>query len=254
MTDPLFLVPPGSLNGLSVSGQVVLGPAESAHAVKAMRLQVGESVVVADGREQFILGEVSEASSTGMSVTIHELGTSTLHQPQIVLVQALAKGDRDLLGIQTATEVGVDAVIPWQAQRSVVRLKSDKIDKTLAKWTSSLVSAAKQARRTRVPDLREPLNGTEVARLVRPGAIVLVLDESATESLSSVLSGIDDATLSSADDLVLVVGPEGGISEAELAALVEAGARPVRMGEHVLRTSTAGPVAVALVQQLLSRW
>ncbi|MGO1182053.1 MAG: 16S rRNA (uracil(1498)-N(3))-methyltransferase [Micrococcaceae bacterium] len=254
MTDPLFLVPPGSLDGLSVAGQVVLGPTESSHAVKAMRLQVGEPVVVADGRGEYARGEVADASTSAMGVTIHERGRTAEPHPRIVLVQALAKGDRDLLGIQTATEVGVDAVIPWQAQRSVVRLKSDKIDKTLAKWSSSLATAAKQARRTRVPELREPLNGTDVVRLVGPGAIVLVLDENAADSVATALDGIDDARLSASDDLVLVVGPEGGISNAELTALVEAGAHPVRMGDHVMRSSTAGPVAVALVQQLLSRW
>lgn len=254
MTDPLFLVPPGSLDALGVSDQVTLGPAESAHAVKAMRLQSGEPVVVADGCGQYASGVVADASATGMAVKISERGSTPEPQPRLVLVQALAKGDRDLLGIQTATEVGVDAVVPWQAQRSVVRLKADKIDKTLAKWTSGLVTAAKQARRTRVPALHEPVNGTEIVELVTSSAIVLVLDESATESLAGVLSGLDTQALHTATDLVLVVGPEGGISEAEGSALIEAGAHAVRIGDHVMRSSTAGPVAVALVQQLLSRW
>lgn len=254
MTDPLFLVPAGSLDGLEEGDQVRLGSAESAHAVKAMRLQVGETVQVADGCGQHATGVVSDPSATAMSVTIQQWGSTPEAQPRLVLVQALAKGDRDLLGIQTATEVGVDAVIPWEAQRSVVRLKSDKIDKTLAKWRTNLEAAAKQARRTRVPTLRDPVTGTDIAGLVASDTIVLVLDENATDSLATVVTEWEPAHLQAAVELVLVVGPEGGISDGELSALVEAGAYRVRMGEHVMRSSTAGPIAVALVQQLLSRW
>jgi 16S rRNA (uracil1498-N3)-methyltransferase len=163
---------------------------------------------------------------------------------RVVLVQALAKGDRDELAVQAATELGVDEIVPWQAARSISRWDSAKAAKGVARWQSIVREAAKQAHRAWVPVVRQPVT---TAQLGLRSGLMLVLEPEATVVLSR-------ADLGDADELVLVVGPEGGIAPEELAALADAGATPVRLGETVLRTSTAGPAALAVVSTLLGRW
>ena len=162
--------------------------------------------------------------------------------PRLTLVQALAKGDRGELAVELATEVGVDAVLPWSAARCVVRWDGDRGSKALERWRSTAREAAKQARRAWFPEVGEPVTTAQVAAL--PGT-VLVLHEAASVPLTSVdLTG----------DLVLVVGPEGGLTDEELQVLSAAGATAVRLGETVLRTSTAGAAALAVVSSRTGRW
>lgn len=251
MTDPLFFVSAGQLDDASIGTAVALDPVESRHAIKAMRLTPGEKVSVADGHGRTVHGVVDSDSDTAMTVRAERIHDETPPRPAVGLVQALAKGDRDLMGVQTATEVGVDAVTPWESERSIVRLKADKQDRLLDKWSANLLSAAKQSRRSRVPELRQPLRGTMVAKQATDRVLMLVLHEDAEQTLNQALS---EADVEDCDEIVMVVGPEGGISPDELRAMEAAGARAVKIGHHVLRSSTAGPIAVALVQQLLSRW
>ncbi len=159
--------------------------------------------------------------------------------PRVTLVQALAKGDRGELAVELATEVGVDAIVPWAAERCIVKWDADRGPKALARWRSTAHEAAKQSRRAWFPEVTDPVRTPDVAGL--PGQL-LVLHEDATEALSSVeLTG----------DVVLVVGPEGGIGADELAVL---GGTPVRLGSSVLRTSTAGAAAIAVVSARTRRW
>jgi 16S rRNA (uracil1498-N3)-methyltransferase len=167
-------------------------------------------------------------------------------------VQALAKGGRDELAIQAATELGVDAVIPWAAQRSIVRWDGPKALKGQQRWASIVREATKQSLRPWIPEVDDQLTTAQLAR--RAGSTrMLVLEPSAPVGLSSIgltrLAAGDDER-----DLMLVVGPEGGVAPAELDALVSAGARAVRLGEAVLRTSTAGPAAIAVLNGILGRW
>jgi 16S rRNA (uracil1498-N3)-methyltransferase len=167
--------------------------------------------------------------------------------PRLVLVQALAKGGRDEQAVETATELGVDEVVPWQAARGVVVWRGrEREEKGRRRWESVCVAATKQSRRSRVPVVAEPVGTVELAARLSTAAVALVLHETATESLA----GVD---LPDHGDVVVVVGPEGGISDTELAALVAAGGRPVRLGPEVLRSSTAGPVALAVLASL-ARW
>ncbi|WP_313821447.1 16S rRNA (uracil(1498)-N(3))-methyltransferase [Citricoccus sp.] len=270
MSNPLFYVGDGELAPASAGTTVVVSGAEARHAAQVMRLSPGERVDVADGSGRRVSGTVRSAAPDRLEVTAETVHDEPAPNPELVLVQALAKGDRDLLAIQTATELGLDAVYPWQAERSIVRWKSgktgkaDKTAKALAKWEAALLSAAKQARRTRVPRTEQVLDGVGVASVCGPGSLVLVLHEDARTSLgeavaeSGLLAGQTVAerrpTGHAVERIVLVVGPEGGLSPAETAALAEAGGHPVLLGRHVLRSSTAGPAAVAVLQQLLGRF
>ncbi|MDW4572717.1 16S rRNA (uracil(1498)-N(3))-methyltransferase [Microbacterium sp. M3] len=227
---------------------VTLTGAEAHHAATVRRVRVGEEVTVGDGAGAWLTGEVESVAPREVVVRIRERTDAPPPAPRIVLVQALAKGDRDELAVQTATELGVDEIVPWQSARSVSRWDAAKAAKGRARWASIAREAAKQAHRAFLPEVAEL---TTTAGLVRRAAasVVLVLEPAASEPLSAL-------TLDPADprDIVLVVGPEGGIAPEELALLGEAGARQVRLGDTVLRTSTAGPAALAVVSTALGRW
>ncbi|HEU4756862.1 MAG TPA: 16S rRNA (uracil(1498)-N(3))-methyltransferase, partial [Agromyces sp.] len=165
--------------------------------------------------------------------------------PRLTLVQALAKGDRDELAVQAATELGIDRVVPWAASRSVSRWDGPKAEKGRARWASIVREAVKQSIRARIPQV-EPLASTRELPARLEGERMLLLVPGAETPLSAIRPD--------GRDLALVVGPEGGMDPAEIERLREAGAEPVRLGEAVLRTSTAGPAAIAVLSVALGRW
>ncbi|MFZ0159320.1 MAG: 16S rRNA (uracil(1498)-N(3))-methyltransferase, partial [Kineosporiaceae bacterium] len=171
---------------------------------------------------------------------------------RLVLVQALAKGGRDELAVETATELGVDEVVPWQAERSVVVWTGDRGRRAHGKWLATVRAAAKQSRRARLPDVAEALTTAELARRVREctvaGGLVLALDGDAPTTLAGL------RLPARATEVLVVVGPEGGIAPSELAGLIAAGAVAVRLGPHVLRTSSAGAAALAVLSVRIGRW
>lgn len=227
---------------------VTLAGAEAHHASTVRRVRVGEEVTVGDGHGAWLTGTVESVAPREVVVRIAERTDAAASSPRVVLVQALAKGDRDELAVQAATELGVDEIVPWQAARSVSRWDAAKAAKGRARWATIVREAAKQAHRAWLPEVAEL---TSTAQLAERAAAshVLVLEPTAGERLSALT--IDPAD---ARDIVLVVGPEGGIAAEELDALSAAGARLVRLGETVLRTSTAGPAALAVVSTALGRW
>ena len=227
---------------------VVLSGGEAHHAVAVRRVRVGEEVTVGDGRGTWLTGECEQVSPREVVVRIASRADIPALAPRIVLAQALAKGDRDELAVQAATELGVDEIVPWQAARSVSRWDAAKAEKGRSRWSSIVREAAKQAHRAWIPDVSTL--ATTAALAARAAASrVVVLEPAATVRLT-------DLDLSAADprDVLLVVGPEGGIAPDELALLEAAGATLVRMGDTVLRTSTAGPAALAVVSAALGRW
>jgi 16S rRNA (uracil1498-N3)-methyltransferase len=168
--------------------------------------------------------------------------------PAVTVVQALPKSDRSELAIELATEAGADAFIAWRASRCVARWDGARVDKGLRRWRAVARSAARQSRRVRIPPVTGVVSTAELVKHVRDdAATVLVLHESATVSLTEV-------PVAQADSLILVVGPEGGIADDEIAALTDAGATPVRLGPTVLRTSTAAAVALGALGVLTRRW
>lgn len=238
---PLFLAD-------DVAGdRVVLQGPEGRHAATVRRLRAGEQVDVADGRGTRALCTVVEVGRDVVELAVVERVVEPEAPLRLVLVQALAKGDRGELAVELATEVGVDAVLPWAAERCVVRWDGERGAKALRRWRSTAREAAKQARRARLPEVG-PLVGTaELVERVRRASSALVLHEAATTPLATV-------PLPDEGDVLLVVGPEGGLTEGEVATLEAAGARVVRLGSSVLRTSTAGAAAAAVVSARTARW
>lgn len=234
-----------SSSGAVVGDTVTLTGAEAKHAAVVRRLRVGESVTVGDGAGVWLDGVVEDVSPTRVEVRVVQRASETAPTPRIVLAQALAKGDRDELAVQAACELGVDEIVPWQASRSVSRWEGAKAIKGRERWASIVREAAKQAHRAWVPEVSAPVTTKELA--VRASQQrVLLLDPTAPSRLSGLTPD--------GRDIVLVVGPEGGISEDELSRLVEAGAERVLLGSTVLRTSTAGPAAIAVLSAALGRW
>lgn len=227
---------------------VVLSGAEAHHAATVRRLRVGEDVTVGDGRGAWLTGSCQAVAAREVTVRISARTDVAPASPRIVLVQALAKGDRDELAVQAATELGVDEIVPWAAARSISRWDAAKSEKGRARWAAISREAAKQAHRAWIPDV-ETLATTSALVDRAASTLMLVLEPTASERLIESLAGPLDGR-----DIVLVVGPEGGIAPDELDALEAAGAHPVRLGDTVLRTSTAGPAALAVVSAALGRW
>lgn len=230
---------------------VTLDEAASGHAIRSQRLAVNDEVLVSDGKGTLAEGVIEEADSQRATIRVHVVTVSQRHEVQINLVQALAKGDRDVLAAEMATEVGVDRVTPWQARRSIVRLRPERAAKTLAKWEAKLQAAAQQARRAYIPDLGEPVVAEEIAKfhVPRDGHHVVVLHENGHENLAEVVESWQEV-----NTIHLVVGPEGGVAAEELDAAIAAGGSAVKIGSNVMRASTAGPVTVALMNQFFNRW
>jgi 16S rRNA (uracil1498-N3)-methyltransferase len=242
MSAPVFVVPTERL----VVGRVVVDGTEGRHAATVTRLAVGEALVLTDGAGRRASGVVATADRDVLSVDVADVVDVARPQPRFVVVQALPKGDRGELAVETMTEVGVDVVVPWAAARCVTRWRDARGAKALSRWRTSSHSAAKQSRRVWFPDVAELATTAEVARLLSAAALGAVLHESADEPFASV-------RLPAAGDVVLVVGPEGGVSDDELGSFRAAGAATYRLGEAVLRTSTAGTAALAVLSAR-SRW
>lgn len=229
----------------SVGATVVLVGAEARHAVTVSRITVGQRLRVGDGRGTVVEGPVSVAEPARLEVTVDHVETAPPRHPAIVLVQALAKGDRDELAVQAATELGVDIVIPWEAARSIVRWEGAKRAKGRERWASIVREATKQSLRPWLAEVRDPMTTAQLVAHTA-GSRVLVLDPTAHRTITEVTPD--------ARDLVLVVGPEGGITPGEFDAFEAAGAERVRLGPEVLRTSTAGPAAIAVLSARVGRW
>jgi 16S rRNA (uracil1498-N3)-methyltransferase len=238
VTDPLFLLESLAGTRPSVGGEVLVDGTEGHHAVAVRRLRAGERVVVADGSGGGVRGEVVDATKAGLRVRVSEVLDEPAPPVRLVVAQALAKGDRGELAVEMLTEVGVAEVVPWQASRSVARWSADRVDRGLTRWRSTAREAAKQSRRLRVPTVSDPVTTRSLVDRLGAADLALVLHEDATDPIAAV-------ALPASGEVVVVVGPEGGISPEELAAFAAVGARTVRVGDHVLRTSTAGVVALA---------
>jgi 16S rRNA (uracil1498-N3)-methyltransferase len=238
VTDPLFLREdlPDPLP--AVGTRVSLDGDEGRHAAVVRRIQVGETVQVADGRGRGVSGPVVEVDRSGIVVEVAVHLAAAERPLRFVAVQALAKGDRSELAVEMLTELGVDEILPWQASRSVVRWSGDRGERSRARWASTVREAVKQARRLRVPSVGPVLSSRSLAAAVADAELALILHEEATETLAGV-------ELPVAGTVLLVIGPEGGIAPEELEAFVAAGGRAVSVSDAVLRTSTAGVVALA---------
>ena len=240
MTAALFLH-----DDLSSDTVLLAGP-EGRHAATVRRVKVGESVDLADGLGTRAACRVVSLGQDVVTLAVLSRVVEPEPAPRLVLVQAIAKGDRGELAVELATEVGIDEVVPWSAERCVVKWEGARGEKSLARWRSTAREAGKQSRRARHPVLTTWLDTPALLERLA-GTTCLVLHETAVESLASTPLPVDG-------EVVLVVGPEGGITDRELRQLEAAGGRPVRLGSSVLRTSTAGAAAASVVSARTSRW
>ncbi|QZY52229.1 16S rRNA (uracil(1498)-N(3))-methyltransferase [Leucobacter tenebrionis] len=229
---------------------------EARHAVRVSRLRQGERILVGDGAGTLGEGIAEHVAKDRFAVRIDRVESVPAPSQRLVLVQALAKGDRDERAVEQATEFGVDDIVPWQAARSVSRWDgaggAEKAAKGVAKWTRIAREASKQSLRARVPGVTDPATLSDLCELAsRPDAEVVALHPRGGRRLVEWAAG-DSARL--AERIVLVVGPEGGFADEELDALEAAGAVVRVLGETVLRTSSAGPAAIAVLNAALGRW
>jgi 16S rRNA (uracil1498-N3)-methyltransferase len=245
MSLPVHLVP--SLGDVAEGSIVIVEGDEAHHAVAVRRLRVGEHVVLTDGLGTSAQGEVSSTGRRVFSVTVSVVASFPSPSPSVVVVQALPKGDRGELAVEMLTEVGVSSIVPWAAARCVTAWRGDRVAKSLARWRSTAREAAKQARRSWFPVVEELASTSDVAALLGSVDLAVVLHEGATVPLASL--DVPDSGL-----VAVVAGPEGGLTDEEVAAFAGAGAQSVRLGAEVLRTSTAGVAAVSALLSRTPRW
>ncbi len=243
MVEPLF-----RFNEPLVPGQEVqIGGPEGHHAAAVRRMRVGEAIALTNGRGLKARGVVRAVAPKQLTVAVHSVDTFELPAVTFTLVQAVAKGDRDELAVQAATELGTSKVVPWQADRSISKWDG-KEEKNRERWQQIVDEAAKQALRPWFPPVTQVQSSKSLATQIAESAgTFLVLDPTAVMSLNQV-------ELSSAGEVALIVGPEGGITEAELALFETAGAKRVHLGSGILRTSTAGMAAISVLAAKSGYW
>lgn len=256
MSNPVFFTPAGSLDAVREGSLFVLDGAEARHAVTVKRLAVGEAVDISDGAGRRLTGKVARVAPAELTVECASVTVEKRPAVRLVLVQALAKGDRDELAIETATELGIDAVIPWQSDRSIVRWKGERAAKAHGKWQSAVSAAAKQARRAWIPEVRPAVDTSGLVKQVADAALAVILHEDAVRPLRGVLVAWQETWRQNQEpcEVLLIVGPEGGISPREVTKLCSAGSVTALLGPHVLRSSTAGPAALVIASDVLGRW
>lgn len=245
MTLPQHLVP--SLEGVGAGSTVVVEGDEAHHAVVVRRLRVGEELQLCDGAGRVATGEVAATTKRSFDVRVASVAELPEPSPRISVVQALPKGERGELAVEVLTEIGASRIVPWAAARSVAVWKGERAAKSHAKWAATAREAAKQSRRAWHPVV-EPLATTaDVTALIGAADLAVVLHEAAGEPLG-------DLAVPDEGEIVVVVGPEGGLTDEEVALLVGAGGVATRLGTEVLRTSTAGLAAVAALLARTPRW
>jgi 16S rRNA (uracil1498-N3)-methyltransferase len=245
VVEPLFISPIPS--DTKAGSKIMIAGAEAKHAMSVRRLQVGEAISVSDGQGNKARGKVSQLSKDYLELNVESVESIERPKPQLILVQALAKGDRDELAVQACTELGIQTVIPWQSERSVSIWKPEKQDKHRLRWQTIATEAAKQSLRPFIPEVEKALGTSELVERLKQFDLTLVLDPTSSTSLTRV-------PLSGHQSIAIVVGPEGGISPEELRQFGSAGLSLVGLGSGILRTSTAGVAVVSYLQATLGNW
>jgi 16S rRNA (uracil1498-N3)-methyltransferase len=243
VTLPVFVVDAAALH----ADHIALDGDEGRHAVVVKRIRVGEAIVLTDGAGHGAECVVTAVAKTSLEAEVRVRREEPVAVPRLVIVQAIPKGDHAERAVDLLTEVGADVIVPWAAARNVVTWNGERGQKALQRWRLTAKAAAKQSRRLRFPGVTELHSTHDVVRLVERAARAFVLHESAEQPLQHV-------DIAGDGDVVLIVGPEGGITDDELRMLHEAGAEPVRLGPSVLRSSSAGVVAASVVLSRTSRW
>ncbi len=241
---PVFIADTASLH----RDVVVLSGQEGRHASTVRRLRPGERADLTDGDGMIAECVVAAARPGLLELTVLHRHQEPPPQPRICVVQAIPKGDRGEQAVETMTEVGVDVIVPWAAERCIaVWEPAARSQRALARWRSTAREAAKQSRRARIPEVTGPAETADVLTRAATAAAAIVLEPGAGTGLGSV-------PLPAAGEIIVIVGPEGGVSPAESAAFAAAGAVAARLGPTVLRASSAGAAAAAVLLSRCGRW
>lgn len=220
---------------------------EGRHAVSVKRTSVGEQIELVDGHgTRAVITVTGVSGKDRLTGVVDCVASEPAPRPTVTVIQALPKAARSELTVDLLTQAGADVIVPWQAGRSVANW-GKKQDKGLAKWRAAARAAAKQSRRSRIPEITPVGDQAAVVALIQAAPLALMLHEDATGKIT-------DQPVAQVDSVVLIIGPEGGISPAELDAFTAAGAHPVRLGPEVLRTASAGMVALAALGAVTDRW
>jgi 16S rRNA (uracil1498-N3)-methyltransferase len=229
---------------ISTGQRQVLENEEAHHAIKVLRLNTGEVIKISDGVGNWVSGPIVEIAKKELFISITERGEIQAAKPELVLVQAITKSDRNKEMLELAVEAGVDRIIPWQSERSISKWQSDSEQK----WQVGIKQSCKQARQVKLPQLMQVMSTSEVIKSIGEGGFGIVFHEEASTKFS-------DLTIpNSQSSVYLVIGPEGGISEQELLSFQNNGSKVVRLGDTVLRSAHAGFAALSAVQTKLGRW
>jgi 16S rRNA (uracil1498-N3)-methyltransferase len=217
---------------------------EGHHAVAVMRLSVGEQIKIADGSGNWVSGTITEVNKKSLKIDVAERGSAQAGKPELTVVQAVTKSDRAKEMLELLTVGGADQIIPWQAERCISKWQSDSAQK----WMSAIKEAAKQSRRVKLPTLGDEVSTNQLLKLFQPSDKVIVLHESSSTGVSQINISKE------VERIILIIGPEGGISDSEISQLESAGAVTARMGDLVLRSAHAGFAALAAIQSSIGRW
>ena len=222
-------------DGLRIEGD------KAHHQRNVLRLRAGDEVILFDGGGGEYGATVADLGRGLVTLTVGRHRPAHRESPlRLELAQGIARGDRMDFAVAKAVELGVHAIRPLFTDKGQVRLAGERLARKLSHWRRVAESAAEQSGRERVPEVREPMPLGDWLG-VAPGTTRLVLDPAAESG---------PASLPRTADACLLIGPESGLSGTELAAARDAGFIPVRLGPRVLRTETAGPAALAVLQAL----
>ena len=217
---------------------------EGHHAVAVMRLSIGEQIKIADGSGNWVSGTITEVNKKSLKIDVAERGSAQAGKPELIVVQAVTKSDRAKEMLELLTVGGADQIIPWQAERCISKWQSDSAQK----WMSAIKEAAKQSRRVKLPALGDEVSTNQLLKLFQPSDKVIVLHERSSTGVSQINISKE------VERIILIIGPEGGISDSEISQLESAGAVTARMGDLVLRSAHAGFAALAAIQSSIGRW
>ena len=251
MSLPVFRIDPADMNA-EPGAILTLEGAEGRHAVTVKRLRVGEKFMIGDGAGTLAVCRVTDIDGKdALHATVDGVKNVSRQKPAVTIVQGIPKGDAADLAVDLATEAGVDRIIPWQAERCIAQWSGSKKDKGQAKWQKTAIEAAKQSRRAWDPEVTPVATLDDIVKLVsetqKASGVVAILHESARVKFASL-------PFNRATSIVLIVGPEGGLTKEEITALETAGGQSVIMGPTVLRSAAAGAVALGAMGVLTERW
>jgi 16S rRNA (uracil1498-N3)-methyltransferase len=212
------------------------------HAIKVLRIAAGEIFNLSDGAGAWSRVSVNNVNKKSMTVTVLESGFEEALTEQFTIVQAIPKGDRIKESIEMSTEGGVDRIVMWKAARSIGRA-----DEKLEKLQLTAREASKQSRRFRIPQVSGVATTDQVVDEIAKADLALVFHESATSTISRAITA-------GAQKVLIIIGPEGGLTDDEVETFAATGAKVVLMGRPILRSAHAGLAAMAAVNTALSVW